>query len=143
MPTFKFMKKTLPHITLNLFCLLFLRTHHDYFFWRGFESTRAQFVSWNISESSISCNLPVQLRFTKVNFLHVENGIWCCLEYRFCQINGNSSFLVIQRLQKHSSFCSAFVFWYVLFYKNLIVLHHGDILFYFILTSVSNPYYQQ
>ena len=40
------------------------------------------------------------------------------------------------RLQGHSSFCS--VFQYVPFYKNLIVLQHDDIIFYSILTSVSN-----
>ena len=35
------------------------------------------------------------------------------------------------RLQEHPSFCS--VFWDVLFYKNVIVLHHGEwnIIFYF------------
>ena len=35
------------------------------------------------------------------------------------------------RLQEHPSFCS--VFWDVLFYKNVIVLHHGEwnIMFYF------------
>ena len=46
------------------------------------------------------------------------------LEYSFCQIIWNSSFLAIWRLQKHCSSCS--VFWCVLFYKNLIILHHGD-----------------
>ena len=34
------------------------------------------------------------------------------------------------------TFC--FVFWYVLFYENLIVLQHGDIIFYSVLTSASN-----
>ena len=29
MPTWKFTKKTLPHILLHAFCLYFLRTHHD------------------------------------------------------------------------------------------------------------------
>ena len=37
------------------------------------------------------------------------------------------------KLQEHPSFCSCSVFWYVLFYETLIVLHHGDndFLFYF------------
>ena len=35
-PTCKFTKKTLSHILLHVFCLHFLRTHHDYFFRRGF-----------------------------------------------------------------------------------------------------------
>ena len=29
----------------NIFCLHFLRTHHDYFFQRGFESVQAKFLS--------------------------------------------------------------------------------------------------
>ena len=37
-------KKTLSHIVLHAFCLHFLRIHHNYFFKRGFESLRAQFL---------------------------------------------------------------------------------------------------
>ena len=51
------------------------------------------------------------------------------------QIKWNSSFLAIQRLQEHACFCSTCVFWYILFYKNLTVLHHGDntfLLFFYI-----------
>ena len=48
--TYKFTKKTLWHILLHVFCLHFYRMHHDYFFRRGFESVRAQFLSGNISE---------------------------------------------------------------------------------------------
>ena len=49
------------------------------------------------------------------------------------ETNWNSLFLAKQRMQEHPSFCSACVFWYVHFYENLIVLHHGDnsFLFYF------------
>ena len=36
------MKKTLSHILLPVFCLHFLRMHHNYFFQRGFEDVRAQ-----------------------------------------------------------------------------------------------------
>ena len=53
-------------------------------------------------------------------------------EYSFCQINWNSSFVAIQRLQGHRSFGS--VFWYVIFKENLIVqvvLPCSDIIFYF------------
>ena len=39
---------------------------------------------------------------------------------RFC--SNELEFFAIQRLQEHCSFCSACVFWYVLLYKNLIVL---------------------
>ena len=54
--------KTLSHILLHVFCLHFLRTHHDSFFRGGFEGVRAQFLSRNIAKSSVTCirsNLPV------------------------------------------------------------------------------------
>ena len=35
---------------IHVFCLNFLRSHHDYFFRKGFESVREQFLSGNISE---------------------------------------------------------------------------------------------
>ena len=52
----------------NTFCLHFLRTHHDYFFQRGFESVLAKFLSGNINKKYICftcfiCDLPVLLWF--------------------------------------------------------------------------------
>ena len=50
-------KTILSHIPRHVFCLPFLkihhflRIHHDYFFQRGFESVRAQFLSGNINEN--------------------------------------------------------------------------------------------
>ena len=41
------------------------------------------------AKSSVTCVLPVELRFILVNFLHVEYGVWLCLEYGFCQANWN------------------------------------------------------
>ena len=32
-------------LSYNIFCLHFLRTNHNYFFQRGFESVRAKFLS--------------------------------------------------------------------------------------------------
>ena len=52
MPTCKLTRKTYSHILLHVFCLYFLRTHHDYFFRRVFESVRAQ------------CGLAGYLQFT-------------------------------------------------------------------------------
>ena len=52
-------------------------------------------------KSSVTCNLVAQFRFIQVNFLHVEYGIWGCVEYGFCLINWSSLFLAIQRLQEH------------------------------------------
>ena len=60
MPFCKFTKKTLSRILFHVFCLHFLKMHHDYFFRSGFESVQAQFPS---AESSITCKkvvLPVQ-----------------------------------------------------------------------------------
>ena len=41
------------------------------------------------AKNSVTCNLPVELGFIYVNFLHVEYGVWLCLEYGFCQANSN------------------------------------------------------
>ena len=40
-------KKTLSHILLHVFCLYFPRIHHIYFFGKGFESVREQFLTEN------------------------------------------------------------------------------------------------
>ena len=59
---------------------------------------------------------------SKWTFLHVEYRIDVVfLGYGFYQINWSSSFLAIQRC----------VFWYVHFYKNLIVLYPDDTTFIF------------
>ena len=50
LPTCKFTKKTFSHMLLPVFCLHFLKTHHDYFFRRGFESVQAKFLSGNVSK---------------------------------------------------------------------------------------------
>ena len=70
-------------ILLCVFCLYFLRTHHDYFFRRGFEFVQALFLSGNINETIVTFILPVQLRFIYVNFLHVKYGTGRCLKYSF------------------------------------------------------------
>ena len=43
-------EKALSNILLHVFCLHFLRTHHNFFFRRGFECVQAQFPSENISK---------------------------------------------------------------------------------------------
>ena len=67
---------------------------------------------------------------SQVNYLHVECGIWRCLEYDFRQINWN---LLQCKDYKNILLFSACVFLYVLFVEKLIALHHGDktFLFYF------------
>ena len=41
------------------------------------------------AKSSVTCNLPVEFDSSEVKFLHVEYGVWFCLEYGFCQGNWN------------------------------------------------------
>ena len=53
-------QKAYFRVVFHVFCLHFLRMYHDYFYQKGFEIVRAQFLS---AESSITCNLPVQSRF--------------------------------------------------------------------------------
>ena len=89
----------------------------------------------------VTCKLPVQLQSLQVNFLHVEDAIGPFFEHSFYQMNQNSFVSCDVKLQERPSFYSYSVFWYLLFHKNLIVLHHGDIVFYSILTSVSNSHF--
>ena len=57
--------------------------------------------------------------------------------------NWNSSFFVIQRIARISLCLLNLNILIYTFLKNLIVLHRGDIFFYFTLTSVSNLHFQQ
>ena len=93
-----------------------------------FESVRVQFLSGNIngllviylfnynSSKSTPC-WRCNWTFSWVQFLSNKLKL---IRFLRCKITG-------------TSFCSCSVFWYVIFYKNLIVLHHGDnnFLFYF------------
>ena len=63
-------KKTLSHILLHVFCLLFFRMHHKYFLQRGFESVRAQFLSGNISISSVTRS------YWQVPPTHFSQNLW-------------------------------------------------------------------
>ena len=130
-------KKILSHILLHVFCLHFLRIHHDCFFQKVFESVRAQFLSGNISgllviylfnyNSSKStpcwrCNWT----FSWVQFLSNKLKL---IRFLRCKITRTFFFFA------HAlclDICD-FLMLCVLFYKNLIVLHLGDnnFLFYF------------
>ena len=104
-----YQKKTLSHILIHVFCLHFSQSASRLLLpkslWKSVSAISfRKFLSTRWAESSVTCNLPVQLRFIQVNFLHVENIIWRSLEYSFYQINWNSSFLaIISRLQEHPS----------------------------------------
>ena len=69
----------------------------------------------------VICQLNYNL--SKSTSFYVEWGIWCCLEYSFCQINWN---LLLYKDYKNIFLFSPCVFWCVLFDKKLIVLHHGN-----------------
>ena len=133
MPTCNVREKTLSHILVHVFCLYFLRMHQDYFLWRSYESVREQFLSGNINAKWKVVLLVIYLfnydSSKSAFFMLNMDGIWRSLEYTFYQINWNSFLAIIQRLQEHPSHYS--VFWYVLFYKKVIVLHHGEMIFYF------------
>ena len=138
MPTWKLTKKTLSQILLHVFCLHFLRTHASRLLLpkRLLKVCEQNFFQKKRAKSSVACNVPVELRFIYVNFLHVEYGVWLCLQYGFCHANWNLLQCITKITKK--------VFWYVVFLdKKLIVLHDGDILFYSVLTSVSNTHFQQ
>ena len=66
-------KKTLSQIFFHVFCLHFLRMHHDYVFRKRFESVRAQFLSEVIS---VTFNFPVQLRFIQDNLSQSKSSCW-------------------------------------------------------------------
>ena len=66
-------------ILLHAFCLHFLRIHHDYFFMITISLRK---YKQNLQRSSLT-------------FVNVKYGIWRPLDHSFCEINWNSSFLVI------------------------------------------------
>ena len=129
MPTCKLTRKTLSHILLHVFCLHFLRIHHDYFFQRVFESVRAQFLSGNIS------GLLVIYLFNYNS--SKSTPCWRCnWTFSWVQFLSNKLKLIHFlrcKITRTSFFCSYPVFWYLwfshalcIFYKNLIVLHLRD-----------------
>ena len=91
----------------NIFCLHFLRTYHNYFFQRGFES--ASKISFRKYKQKIqqcylcfTCFITIHLSLLFI----VACGIWLCLEYGFCQVNSN---LLQFKDYKHILFFSACV----------------------------------
>ena len=148
MPTCKLTTKALSLILLDILCLHFLRIHHDCFFQRVFKSVQAQFPSGNISgllviylfsySSSKSITIPPCRRcnwtFSWVEFLSNKLKL---IRFLSCKITGTSFFFAHAL---HFDICD-FLMFCVLFYKNLIVLHLGDIISYSILTSVSNSHF--
>ena len=77
------------------------------------------------TESTVTCYLPVQLRFIPVNFLHVEYGIWHSLWVQFL-LSKLGFFVSCNNIKiTRTSFFLLCVLICNCFYKNLI-LHHGD-----------------
>ena len=126
MPTCKLTKKVLSHILLHIFCLHFLRIHHDYFFQRVFESVRVQFLSGNISGLLVIYLFNYNSsKSTFPNWVQFLSNKFKLIRFLRCKIT------------KHSFFCFDICVFLMLcvffFYKNLIVLHLDDnnFLFYF------------
>ena len=106
----------------HAFCLHFLRMHHDIFYGRGFESLRAQFLSAEIVLFVIylfNHDSPKPAFF----MLNIAFMIWRSLKYSFC-LNWNLRFLQYEDYKNILLFTLCFD--RHVFYKNLIVLHHGD-----------------
>ena len=80
----------ISRILLYAFCLNFLRTHHNYFFWRCFEIVQGPTSTLRFWKYKWKLVLLVFYLFnydSSTHFLYVECGIWRCLQYSFCQIN--------------------------------------------------------
>ena len=118
----KFTKKTLSHILFHVFYLHLLRMYHDYFFQKGFESARVQFLS----AGSI-----VLLGIYLFNHDSSKSTIFM-LNMAF-DILLSAIFVKYSKLESLVS-CNVKLLLYFnkyFFYKQLIILHHGDKTFLF------------
>ena len=110
MPTCNLTKKTLSHILLHAFCLHFLRIHHDYFF------------MITISFRKYKRKVVIYL-FNAIHLSQLSScWIWHLTSPWAQFLSNKSKFFVSCNIKITKTSCS--VFWYVLFCKNLIVLHH-------------------
>ena len=98
MPTCKLTRKTLSHILLHVFCLHFLRIHHNYFFWK---SVPAQFLSGNISGLLVICLFNYDPSKSTFSMLNMQLDV--LLSTVFVKLIGTFSFLAMKRLQEQSS----------------------------------------
>ena len=114
MPTYKLTKKSLSHILLNAFCFNFLRIHKNTF--SNFASTTSfRKYEWKVVTGKHLFNHDSSKPF----FFMLNMAFDVLLSTVSCNVRTTRT--------------SCSVFSYVLFYKNLIVLTHGDnnFLFYF------------
>ena len=82
----KVKEKTVSHILFDVFCLHFLRIHHDYFFRRVFQSVRAQCLSGIISGLLLIYLFNYDCSNSTFSMLNMQlDGL-----LSFCQINWNS-----------------------------------------------------
>ena len=108
MPTCKLTKKALSHILLHIFCLHFLRIHHDYFFQRVFESVRAQFLSGNIS--GLLVIYLFNYNSSKSTFSMSKMQLDVFLSTVFIKLIKNHSFLAMQNYKNILFFAHALCF---------------------------------
>ena len=117
MPDCKFTKKSLFHTSSFMyFAFIFSERVTIKSSEEALKVCQHTFFQKLKANSSVTCNLLVQLWFIQVNFLYAEYGIWRCLEYGFSQINkleffiSCSTFLLYtesekKALQEYPSFC--------------------------------------
>ena len=108
MPACKFTKKTLSHILFHVFYLHFLRMYHDYFFWRGSENVRAQFL---LAEKYYLLNHDS----SKSTIFMLNVAFDALLSAVFVKYSKLKSFVS----------CNIKLFAMYFVYLKLIILHHG------------------
>ena len=124
-------KKTYSHILFHVFCPHFLRMHHDYFFWRGFEKVEHNFFQWKVVLLLIYCSITI--------YLSQLSPCWVWhLTFFWEQFLSNKLESFVSCNIKHFALCFDMYF----FYKNLIILHHRDNNFLF-WHLWSNSHFQQ
>ena len=110
-----------------------LRIHYDYFFRRVLESVQTQFISGNINGFLVIYRFPYNPQLSPY---------WICSwTFSWVQFLSNKLELVhFLPCKDYKNVLLFALFFNMYFYKKkLIVLHHGDIIFYSILTSVWWP----
>ena len=105
-------KKSLSHILLHTFCRHFLRIRTNTF-WKFASTTSFRKYKWKVVIYLFDYDSSKSFFF----MLNMAFDVFLCAVSCSIKITRTSSF----------------VFWYAFFYKNLIVLQHGDsnFLFYF------------
>ena len=127
-----FTKKALLHIHLHVFYLHFLRMHYDYLFcmrlWKC--ASAISFRKYKRKVVLLSIYLFNYNSSNSTFFIWIWHLTLSWIQY----LSNKLEFFVFCNTKiTRTFFFLPCMFWYVFFYKNLIVLYHGDntFLFYF------------